>query len=207
MPQPVDEHTVEAFALPLVSQAIQPYILVRTGRRIIGKGKVDRRGNGHVSPGCFLYLITETPILWHTVLIKGCPVFHDVLGNATQVQVQVSAIGIVTVLKGIHHPEFHILDVVLLEIRLIHGPHDATPLILRVFQFAIFLNSLRIVVIRSAPLREKGNVKRVEVSRDPCRILPVTEHLCYVYPAHVVVRLHLPVTGDVVRGEAVIAVE
>ena len=110
-------------------QAIQPDVLRLACPRRVVEGIACTRACRHDPPRCG----DRSPWLgceWQATLVEAALVMQDVLRDISEVDVQVATTpcwGRALVGIRIHKPEFHVLDVRSLEVRLVDLTHDARP--------------------------------------------------------------------------------
>ena len=148
-------------------QAIQPDILLLACPRRVVEGIASTRACRHDSPRCG----DRSPWLRRerqATLVEAALVMQDVLRDISEVDVQVATApcwGCALVGIRIHKPEFHVLDVRCLEVRLVDFAHNACPAPTRIADLPIGGEARRIEVVRAQLLgieaeREGGDIAR-----------------------------------------------
>ena len=132
-------------------QAIQPDVLLLACPRRVVEGIACTRACRHDPPRCG----DRSPWLrceWQATLVEAALVMQDVLRDISEVDVQVATApcwGRALVGIRIHEPEFHVLDVRCLEVRLVDLAHDACPAPTRITDLPVGCEARGIEVVRA----------------------------------------------------------
>ena len=117
---------MEEFHLTRVGQTIITHILILTSLRAVVESVDNQLLRGYTTPSREVHIAIR-PISGKTILEELPAIAQNILGDITQVEINLTALMIWILDEGVHHPEFDVLIVGRFEIRLVELPHDTTP--------------------------------------------------------------------------------
>ena len=116
----------------LVVQTVQAQVLLHARTAFVVEGVCYAVGLGHIAP-CGLLHIVHVSVYGQSALVCLLAVLEDVLAYLAEVEIQVAAQFLLRgpvaflVEERVHQPEFDVLDVLCLEVGIVHLAHHAAP--------------------------------------------------------------------------------
>ena len=189
-----------------VGQSVHAHILKTAGGWIRAKCFRNRLVAGGVSPCRGVQVVAQTQ--GRKSIFETLPaVLQDVFAQVAQVKIDISPGCSRVAVERIHHPKLDELDVLLLEIVDLQGPHQTAPAGFGVVEFSYVVQAGRnarkafhIKIIGTSFLGIKGHVEHGDVSGHARLHRQVGEYLVDRYHPLAVVRQDSGVLANVLRG-------
>ena len=188
-------------ALLFIVQTIESHVL-QCPVASVHKRIVLLRGGGNLTP--LRGGVSVAAVDGQAVFVEFLTIVQDVLAHLSKVDVQLAAKGAVVagIGKGVHHPEFYVLDVGHLEIVGVEFAHHAAPSHRWIGQRAVGIQ-VRVEVIRTALLGIVGQVEHGLVAGGAAigALVAVGEELAHIHLAHIMIGKLFQVATDMTGRE------
>ena len=181
------------------AQTVQTHILLLARACLVAERYHRTRRTRHVTPD--RRIDTTLVLVAHrqTVLERFLAVAQDILAHVTQVDIQIAVVPVRVRQRRIHQPELDILDVRLLEIRVVQSPHDTAPTLLRRGQLTAVVQLVGRHVVRTAFLRVISEVQHRQFRIHVRRLLPVRVDFLLINDTCPVVAQYVHIVADMLR--------
>ncbi len=174
------------FKLVVVGKPVESNVLSPARCSVVVKGVGERVLIAHTSPR----RSAHKPVVAvgrNSVLIRLQPILEYILGYLSEIEIQVAplGIGVFRIEKRVHEPELHILDIALLEIRVVETPHDAAPAFFGLQQPPLIVDTLRVNIVGTALFGIERQIESLYGRRFAIGELTVGENLARCHLAHI----------------------